>query len=548
MTAAVVCLGAMAHCGIVRGDEAEKHAPPAAVAPPANTSGAGGAAGTTTPAVAERAAAPSAGTPALEIQVTLEDAVLMAFDRNPALAVERLKPPIQKTAEGQERAVFDPVLRGSYSQGWTFGKQDWDITSVLGPYNSRETLATAALDEYLPTGTKLTLEEDTAVEYAKVFYPTTSTAWYGSLRTSATVTQSLLRGFGLGPNLAKLREARLDTLGSEYEFRGTAESFVAQVEETYWNYAFSIQQVRIVEESLKLAELQLSDTREKVSVGKLPETEIAAARAEAALRFEETINAKSNSEKLRLRLLRLITPPQSDFWPARVALLNEPKPPEAPMEDVEEHVKVALQFRPELNQARLGVKRGDLEIVRTKNGLLPKLDAFINAGISGYGKTFYSAEDNYLRQYHQNNSYDVTAGANFEFPPLNRDASAQYRRAVLTRRQEEEAVDNLAELVQVDVRTAYVEATRTRELIGATAQTREFKVEALRAEREKFQVGKSTNFQLAQAERDALAAQIGEVEAVVNHLNALTELYRLDGSLLLRRHIEAPGAQPVDAT
>ena len=443
--------------------------------------------------------------------------------------------------------MFDPVLRASLSEAWLYGKQDWDITTTLGPYNAHSTLSTIALDEYLPTGTKLTLEENMDLEYARSVASGGPSAWYGSQRTAVTATQSLLRGFGLGPNLARLREARLDTLGSEYEFRGTAEGFVAQVEETYWSYALAIQQVRIVEESLRVAELQLSDTREKVSVGKLPQTEIAAARAEAALRFEEMINAKTNYEKLRLKLLRLISPSQPNFWPAKVLPQNEPKPPDEPMEDVEEHVKVALQFRPELNQARLGVKRGDLEIVRTKNGLLPKMDVFINAGISGYARSFNSSEKALLNQYdNKTSAYDVTAGLSFEFPVLNRDANSQYRHATLNRQQAEEAVDNLIEVVEMDVRTAYVEAERTRELIGATAQTREFKVEALRAEREKFLVGKSTNFQLAQAERDALAAQIGEVEAVVNHLNALVELYRLEGSLLMRYHIEAPGAQPAD--
>ena len=198
------------------------------------------------------------------------------------------------------------------------------------------------------------------------------------------------------------------------------------------------------------------------------------------------------------------------------------------------------------SRCRLGIKHGDLESVRTKSGLLPRMDVFISAGVSGYAKAFNSAERNLLSQVNKTNDYDVTAGVNFEFPPINRDARAQYRRATLSRQQAEEAVQNLSEFVQVDVRSAYVEVLRTQEQIGATAKTREFRDEALRAEREKFKVGKSTNFQLAQAERDALGARIGEVEAVVNHLKARAELYRLDGSLLLRRHIEAPGDHPAD--
>ena len=49
---------------------------------------------------------------------------------------------------------------------------------------------------------------------------------------------------------------------------------------------------------------------------------------------------------------------------------------------------------------------------------------------------------------------------------------------------------------------------------------------------------------MAQAERDLLQARIDEVQAVVKYLKDLVDLYRIDGSLLARRGIAAPGAQP----
>ena len=63
-------------------------------------------------------------------------------------------------------------------------------------------------------------------------------------------------------------------------------------------------------------------------------------------------------------------------------------------------------------------------------------------------------------------------------------------------------------------------------------------------ETEKFRVGKSTSLWVAQAQRDVVSSQIAEVEAVVNCLKALVELYRLEGSLLERRGVIAPGREP----
>ena len=40
-------------------------------------------------------------------------------------------------------------------------------------------------------------------------------------------------------------------------------------------------------------------------------------------------------------------------------------------------------------------------------------------------------------------------------------------------------------------------------------------------------------------------AQLDEVQAAADCRAALINLYRLDGSLLLRRHLDVPGAEPV---
>jgi len=66
--------------------------------------------------------------------------------------------------------------------------------------------------------------------------------------------------------------------------------------------------------------------------------------------------------------------------------------------------------------------------------------------------------------------------------------------------------------------------------------------------REKFNVNKSTTLLVAQAKRDLLAARIQQVQAVVDHLKSFIALYRLDGTLLDRRGIAAPGGESVPAS
>jgi outer membrane protein TolC len=214
--------------------------------------------------------------------------------------------------------------------------------------------------------------------------------------------------------------------------------------------------------------------------------------------------------------------------------------PEIKLEDVELHVAVSKRMRPVLNEARLEILRGDLELVKTKNGLLPLMDLFITLGKSGYADSFGESVSNIKKD-----NYDALAGIKFNYPVFNRDAEALHRRAQLIREQAQKSLENLSQLVEVDVRTAYIEVNRTKQQIAASSATRMFNEEKLRTETEKLRVGKSTSFLVAQAQRDLLVSRIAEVQALANYLKALIDLYRQDGSLLERRRISAPGRKPV---
>ena len=196
------------------------------------------------------------------------------------------------------------------------------------------------------------------------------------------------------------------------------------------------------------------------------------------------------------------------------------------------HEQLGMQSRPDLRQARLALRQGELEIVRTKNGLLPRLDVFITVGKTSYANTFREALPDI-----QSPFYNLNIGATFDFPVINRQARAELRRARYSKEQLELSLANMERLVQWDIRSAYLEVIRARQQIEATRVTRELQEQNLDAELEKFRVGKSTNLQVLQVQRDFTASQLDEIRAMVGYLNALIDLYVMEGSLLERRGI-----------
>ncbi len=455
--------------------------------------------------------------PGPPLSLSVAEAVVESLANNRSLAVQRIAPEITRLGEITAEATFDTTVDGTLSGSFSRSPQGTDGTLSDGD-SQQLSLGARRL---LATGTTLGIGIDAS---------RSGSADSATTRLEASITQALLQGRGTDVNLAAVRQARLDTALSRFELQGFTESLVAQVEQACWDYLLADRRVAIVERSLGIAETQLTEVRERIAVGRLAEIEQAAAEAEVALRREALINARSARDAGRLKLLRLVNPPGADALARAVSVTDVPALPADDPAPVADHVTLALRRRPDLAQARLQLERGDLDLVQTRNGLLPRLDFFITLGATGYAGSFGGSLA-------PDDGRDLSAGLTLSLPLGNRAAIAADRRVALTHRQTEISLENLAQLVEVDVRGAWIEAGRLRAQVAATAATRRLQAEKLRAETEKFRVGKSTAFLVAQAQRDLLQAENDSETAVAGLLKALVECYRLEGTLLERRGI-----------
>ncbi|MFH1567980.1 MAG: TolC family protein, partial [Gemmatimonadota bacterium] len=324
---------------------------------------------------------------------------------------------------------------------------------------------------------------------------------------------------------------------SELELKAVAEEVIAQVERAYWDLYLADQERAIQQQSLALAGTQLAESTERVAVGRLPELELAAVRAEVATRREAMIDAESRYEQARLSFLYLLNPPGESPWDMVPVPGDRPFAPASELDPVAVHEALAMQYRADLGQARLDLRKGVLELARTRSGLLPRLDVFITLGRTTYAQSFGESTPDPGSPF-----YNVTAGATFELPVTDRQARARHARARYGRDQLELALENMGRLVQRDVRAAYVEVGRARQQIEATRVARDLQEQKVQAEQEKFRVGRSTNLLVLQAQRDLIASQLAEARSMVTYLESLVDLHLMEGTLLERRGIEPPGA------
>jgi outer membrane protein len=477
------------------------------------------------------------------VSLTIQQAVIMALDRNRELQVQRITPVITRQAEQGLYGEFDPLATGSISAQKTFPGP--------GQVQGENIAGSAAIQQFFPTGTTV-IGSLTAVD--------AGTHLYGDnrndttpLRLGVSVTQHLLQGGNLEVNLATIRQAQLDVLSSQYNLRGFTETLAGQTEQAYITYLLDRRTLEITESALVVAQQQLDETDAMIHAGTSAASDRAEAVATVAQRQEDRINARSTLEQQRLLLLQFINGPTADLaggWGAKFEL-NQPPVPVGELDDVDAHVRVALLYRADLNQARLQAERGDLQVVLTRDGLLPRLDLFVNLGRTWYfhtpvtitggtvttGNTVTTAGGTIVSApgYANGGGYDAQAGLNFSYPILNRTATAAYRSAIASRDQADKAVSNLAQQVDLNVRSAYQEAIRAKEQITAASATLAARQAAFEVERERYTVGKSTALLVSVAEQQVLSTRIDQATAVASYLNDLVALYVAEGSLLERR-------------
>jgi outer membrane protein len=460
------------------------------------------------------------------LRINIHDAIFAALENNPAVTIQRLEPDISKTYSKEQIGAFDPQITISGNKAKNENQRFLGTQRQAVNLKSDNTRYSMGITEILPTGTIVTASTSITAALSNIY-----TDQYSGT-AGFTITQSLLQGFGTGANLATLRKANLDVEISKAELRAVAEEIVASVENAYWDVYLSREEVNITKTSLDLANRQLDESLERVKVGKLPELELAAVRAEVATRKEALIDAESRLEQSRLQFIYLLYPKEKSAWWSIPLPLERPFVPTDTLDTVAVHEELGLKYRADLQQARYSLKKGDLDIVRTKNGLLPELDYIFSFGRNSYAQTFRSGLPDLKSPF-----FDMTHNLTLSFPLTDKKARAQHARAKYSRRQLDLSLKNMERMVQRDVRSAYIEVLRSKQQITATQVTRVLQEKNLEAELEKFRVGKSTNFLVLQAQRDYIASQRDEARSMVSYLNALVNLQLMEGTILDRRGI-----------
>jgi len=494
---------------------------------------------------------------------SLADCIALAIQNNTNLQIQRLGP-VSATAQVRSaRSIFDPklysnVVRDRYqTPAVTF------LNAGASPtYFTQDLIANVGLRKTLLSGGQIQLEWDNK-KYGTV--PSLANPIVPQYTTSLglTLTQPLLRDFGWKYALLMVEIAQNTEQAAYFQYEASISNLVAQVEAAYWALVLAIENVRVQEEGVNLGLEVQRQNEGKFNVGALAHTAVLEAQADVARREALLIRARNAEDIARDNLRALINYRQPN---SSTLLMIEPhdQPTAAPYPaNLEASLQTALEKRPELTAARLGVYGSGLQRKVAENQLLPRLNFVGQLGLNGLAGTDQQVVFNgtvvpvnpiatggygtALGQLPDGRFYNYSAGATIEIPIDNAQAKANYATANINLDQSRLSLQQLQESVTLEIKTAVTNIHSDLKSIQATRLARELEEENVRNQQARYNVGLATTKDLLDFQDRLTVAQFNEIQAVTQYNTDLAELHRVEGTLLSARNILLERLEPEKA-
>jgi outer membrane protein TolC len=487
-----------------------------------------------------------------QLSLSLDECIANALKNNLGVAVEVLNPDIASLSISRAKEVFLPALSFHYgdrrenSPAYSWFDAADRVKTLYSDYS-------AAIDQFIPTGGRFSIDlfgyrNDTNRRFQTI------NPRYGSTITFE-FTQPLLKNFGFKINRKEIIIASNNWEISEYQLNQTLLDTIYSVEQSYWILAYSIADLEVKRQSLKLAQDLLEENKRKVEVGTMAPIEIYTAEAEVATREADILQAETMVKNSEDRLKTIMNLPLAEM-DERVAVLPADRPVfEKKDINVQEALVTALANRPDLKALKIDLKNQELNLSYAKNQLLPELNfqvSYWSPGISGDqilyqdgnpitgiiigtipGSPQDALKDAFAWKY---DNWFLGLTLNF---PLNTIVSrAQHAQAKVNLEQALLKIKDQEQQIFLEIKTAVRNAQTNYKRVQAYRAASELARKKLEAEQEKFSVGKSTNYLILLFQRDAANARSTELRAMVDYVLSLAYLDKVLGTTFQSKNIK----------
>ncbi len=483
------------------------------------------------------------------ISVALQSVMILALKNNLDIQFASLQPQIAETDITRQEAAFDTLLSSQFTKYY----ENKPVGNTLAGSNSSPEMwqerydFDATLQKKFTLGTQAQLQLHGQQYESSLPFQGLKPQYSGELVLS--ITQPLLRDFGIDINKSMISIANLNSDISVNQFKKQVMDVLYQIEAYYWDLTFRLRDLKSKKKSMTRAEDLLREFKIRIEAGTLAPIEIYQAKAEVALRREDVIVAESNVKKAEDNIKAALNLYNDEkYWDTVIIPADAPYTENEPPELIK-NIKIALENRPDFKEARLNIQASNINVKYTKNQTLPRIDFIGSLGTYGLAGrpqktgTFLPKAFSNPSPWtgHWNDVYDSMTDGDFysysfglklEFPLENRLAKSQYSKARVQAAQAITSLKNRENIIINEVRAAIRLINTSNKVIETALASLYLSKEKLKAEEKKYKVGMSTTHDLLEFQEELAKAESTLAYAQTEHAKSIANLQRVTGVLI----------------
>jgi outer membrane protein TolC len=513
------------------------------------------------------------------VGIALQDAVAMALLKNPNLAVSASNIRLARYRIVEAKANFDVQLKLEPSS--SFSVTPPENVFFAGPGDVGHYLCYDSFTgQYFPCATQgpgNIIQHQSSFQYGingqsvngtsysagivqtRTFNNTIINTYNPYYQASLTlsVTQPLLKNFGMNLVKRQLKLSMIDADLNEAQALVDASNTIAQVEDSYWNLVAAWRAVAIQEDALKEAAEQEQSVVRLAQRGVAPPSGAVEAQAQVAKFQAGVFSALQTVSQLQVQLKSLVVAdPDDPIWRANLV-------PSSPVQelpgagDLAAIVAEAQQYRPEVRQARDRQRQADIDRAYARNQALPQADIqalYMSNGFAGLlapvakfqrdqcnlpnlscptpppgsqGTMAYAYHNLWAARYP---SFNISLNVNI--PLENNTARGLEQTANEEETQAAIAMQGVDQRIGSEARDGLQSYQSALSRLSAASQARESAEAVYTSEVRRFHNGASTTFLVLRRQVELEQARGRELLAQTELNKAVVELQRVEGTIL----------------
>ena len=475
-----------------------------------------------------------------KLVLTVDDSIRLALANNTDIHIDRSQIDFALDNLGRSHSPFDPVATSSFSD--TRAKS-LPISSLQGaPLLSTLTQATLmGYQELFPTGTNF----QTSFNANKLSSNSSFSVVNPSLSTSIqfTVTQPLLRNFGLFPNRAPILIAQNNLKQARANFTAEVSTVILQVVGDYWSVVLARENLNVQRKSLDEAQKSYDHDKKALSLGALPPLDIYRSESQVASRRVGVIQSeyalKQTEDTFRRDIGADLDP---NLRALDLDLTDQPAPAgELPTVDIATTLARALANRPEFEVVRGQLASDEFNIRLAHNSLKPDLELSGFYSGNGLNSSPAGVDIGLTGSLGQSFGFSFpTYGASLflNLPVRRHSAQANLADALTSRSRDQYQERSTKQSVSLEVTNAVHSLEQAKLSMEAAKIARDLAQETLHADERKYELGAETVFFVLDAQNQLAQAELSLIQSQVGFQLAVAQVDHSTGDLLDHHHVQ----------